>query len=80
MPNQFLDDFYKIFNHTTIHDNEINIDLDIVIKWLSITKYGAKNTLLKSYKKDTDYTIKKILSKKALVDIIKKNLYISRLF
>ena len=44
IPNQFLDDFYKIFNHTTINSNEINIDLDNVIKWLNITKYGAKNT------------------------------------
>jgi hypothetical protein len=28
IPNQFLDDFYKIFNHTTIDSNEINIDLE----------------------------------------------------
>jgi phage anti-repressor protein len=60
IPNQFLDDFYKIFNHTTINSNEINIDLDNVIKWLNITKYGAKNTLKKSYKKDIDYKILKI--------------------
>lgn len=60
IPNQFLDDFYKIFNHTTINSNEINIDLDNVIKWLNITKYGAKNTLKKSYKKDIDYKIIKL--------------------
>ena len=45
IPNNFLDDFYKIFNNTSLDSNEINIDLDNVIKWLHITKYGAKNTL-----------------------------------
>jgi superfamily II DNA or RNA helicase/phage anti-repressor protein len=58
--NQFLDDFYKIFNHSTINSNEININLDDVIKWLQIQKHGAKTTLLKTYKKDIDYEIKKI--------------------
>jgi hypothetical protein len=60
IPNQFLDDFYKIFNHTTINSNEINIDLDNVIKWLQIKKHSAKDTLKKSYKKDIDYKILKI--------------------
>jgi len=64
IPNQFLDDFYKIFSHTTINSNEINIDLDNVIKWLDIQKHGAKNTLTKSYKKDIDYKIKKVIKKK----------------
>ena len=64
IPNQFLDDFYKIFSHTTINSNEINIDLDNVIKWLHIQKHGAKNTLLKSYKKDIDYQIKRVIKKK----------------
>ena len=64
IPNQFLDDFYKIFNHSTINSNEINIDLDDVIKWLQIQKHGAKTTLLKTYKKNIDYEIKKIYKPK----------------
>lgn len=68
IPTQFLDDFYKIFNHTTINSTEINIDLDNVIKWLDIQKHGAKNTLLKSYKKDIDYQIKRVIKKKVQVD------------
>jgi len=64
IPNQFLDDFYKIFNHSTINSNEINIDLDDVIKWLQIQKHGAKTTLLKTYKKGIDYEIKKIYKPK----------------
>ena len=64
IPNQFLDDFYKIFNHTTIGSNEINIDLDNVIKWLQIKKQSAKDTLTKSYKKNIDYQIKRVIKKK----------------
>jgi phage anti-repressor protein/predicted GIY-YIG superfamily endonuclease len=64
IPNQFLDDFYKIFNHTVIDSNEINIDLDNVIKWLQIKKQSAKDTLTKSYKKNIDYQIKRVIKKK----------------
>jgi phage anti-repressor protein/predicted GIY-YIG superfamily endonuclease len=60
IPNQFLDDFYKIFNNNSLNSNEININLDNVIKWLDIQKHGAKNTLVKSYKKNIDYTIEKV--------------------
>jgi hypothetical protein len=55
--------FYKIFNHTTIDSNEINIDLDNVIKWLQIKKQSAKHTLTKSYKKNIDYQIKRVINK-----------------
>jgi hypothetical protein len=64
IPNQFLDDFYKIFSHVKMTNNEINIDLDNVIKWLKIKKQSAKDTLTKSYKKDIDYQIKKVIKKK----------------
>ena len=63
IPNQFLDDFYKIFNNTTLDNNQININLDIVIKWLNIQKHSAKDTLVKSYRKNIDYTILKIKKK-----------------
>ena len=59
IPNNFLDDFYKIFNNTSLDSNEINIDLDNVIKWLQIQKHSAKDTLIKTYKKDIDYKIEK---------------------
>jgi phage anti-repressor protein/predicted GIY-YIG superfamily endonuclease len=38
--------------------------LDNVIKWLDIQKHGAKTTLLKSYKKNIDYQIKRVIKKK----------------
>lgn len=61
IPNNFLDDFYKIFNNTSLDSNEINIDLDNVIKWLQIQKHSAKDTLIKTYKKDIDYKIDKVI-------------------
>jgi phage anti-repressor protein len=60
IPNQFLDDYYSIINSSSQISNAIDIDLDIVIKWLGIQKHGAKNTLIKSYKKNIDYTINKV--------------------
>ena len=38
--------------------------MDNVIKWLDIQKHGAKTTLLKSYKKNIDYQIKRVIKKK----------------
>ena len=64
IPNQFLDDFNKIFEHTSIDSKEINIDLDNVIKWLNIQKHSAKDTLVKSYKKGIDYEITKVIKLK----------------
>ena len=65
IPNQFLDDFYKIFNNcTSLNSNEINIDLDNVIKWLHIRKRSAKDTLTKSYKKNIDYKLEKVIKLK----------------
>jgi len=66
IPNQFLDDFYKIFNKNNIDSNEINIDLDQVIKWLKIQKHGIKKTLLKSYIQNVDYTITKVIKPKGI--------------
>ena len=77
IPNQFLDDFYKIFNHTIIDSNEINIDLDNVIKWLQIKKQSAKDTLTKSYKKNIDYKILKIKKQHGSGGHNKEKIYIT---
>ena len=57
VPNQFIEDFYKITNYKEINNNEMTIDLNDVVKWLVIQKHGAKKTLKKSYIKDVDYKI-----------------------
>jgi len=60
IPNQFLDDFFKLFNHQLIDDTEKIINLENVAKWLEVQKHKLKETLLKSYVKDVDYNISRV--------------------
>jgi len=64
VPNQFIDDFFNLMDYKNIESTEKIVDLDKVIKWLAITKGMAKKTLVKSYRKNIDYVIKKVLPKK----------------
>ena len=64
IPNQFIDDFFNLTNYQDIESNEKIVDLDKVIKWLNINKGMAKKTLIKSYKKNIDYTITKVYKPK----------------
>ena len=57
VPNQFIEDFYKLTDYKEINNNEMTIDLNDVIKWLVIQKHSAKDTLKKSYIKNVDYKI-----------------------
>jgi phage anti-repressor protein len=57
--NSFIDDFFSINNYTDFSNNFI-INLDIVSKWLEVHKGNIKNTLIKSYKKNIDYTVERI--------------------
>ena len=59
IPNQFIEDFFNLMNYKDIESNEKIIDLDKVIKWLNINKNMAKKTLIKSYRKNIDYIVKK---------------------
>ena len=60
IPNQFLDDFFKLFNYESIDNTEKIVNGNDVIKWLDIHKHNLKKTLKKSYIKDVDYNISKI--------------------
>ena len=60
IPNQFLDDFFNLLDYKEIESNQKTIELDKVVKWLDINKHKAKKTLIKSYKKNIDYIIKKV--------------------
>ena len=64
IPNQFLDDFFKLFNYESIDNTEKIVNGNDVIKWLDIHKHNLKKTLKKSYIKDVDYTISKIIKLK----------------
>ena len=59
IPNQFLDDFFKLFNYESNNTKEKIINSNNVIKWLDIHKHNFKKTLKKSYIKDIDYSISK---------------------
>lgn len=58
IPNAFIDDFHQVYNR--IAQDEFIIDLDIVSKWLNVRKDLLKDTLVKSYEIDVDYSIEKI--------------------
>lgn len=64
VPTQFIDDFFKLMDYNDIESSKQIIDLDKVVKWLNINKAMAKKTLLKSYRKNIDYTITKVYKPK----------------
>jgi len=65
LPDKFLDEYFELINYKIddISDEKI-VDLDNVIKWLDISKHKAKETLIKSYWKNIDFIIKKVVKPK----------------
>jgi len=61
VPNQFIDDFFSLMDYKEIESSEKIVDLDKAVKWLNINKHKAKETLIKSYRKNIDYTITKTI-------------------
>ena len=58
IPNQFIDEFFKILNYNEY--NEIFfIDFDKVVKWLGQRKDSTKRTLIDNFVKNVDYTLEK---------------------
>ena len=49
-------------DYKEFESNEKIVDLDRLVKWLDIDKSMAKKTLLKSYRKNIDFTIKKVVT------------------
>ena len=64
VPNQFIDDFFSLMDYKEFESNEKIVDLDRLVKWLDIDKSMAKKTLMKSYRKNIDFIIKKIVKTK----------------
>ncbi len=60
IPNQFIDDFFKLFDYKNINSEEKIVDLDNVVKWLESNKHKLKKTIINSYKENIDYSIKKV--------------------
>jgi len=57
LSNEFIDDFYNIYNFNEYNNNDFIIDLDIIIKWLDMRKYDLKKTLERTYMINIDYII-----------------------
>lgn len=54
--NEFIDDFFSIYDYTTLQTDFI-IDVDKIAIWLGMTKGNIKKTLVRSYTKNIDYKI-----------------------
>jgi len=59
LSNDFIDDFYSIYDFNELNNNNFIINLEIISKWLKSKKGKLKETLLKSYNKNIDWIIKK---------------------
>jgi phage anti-repressor protein len=57
LSNEFIDDFYNIYNFNEYNNNDFIIDLEIIIKWLDMRKYDLKKTLERTYMINIDYII-----------------------
>ena len=68
--NKFIDDFFGLCTVETASD-EFIVDLDVLSSWLDAQKCHLKETLMRTYKEDIDYTVQKI-KKVRLVHHLKK--------
>ena len=59
LSNEFIDDFYAIYDFNESDNNDFIINLELIAKWLSSKKGKLKKTLLKSYDQDIDWIIHK---------------------
>ena len=57
--NDFIDDFYNIYDPDSKTYNDFSIDIEIVSKWLNSKKGKLKETLINTYNKNIDYKITK---------------------
>ena len=58
LSDDFIDDFYNIYDYNESNNNDFIINLDIISLWLDTRKRKLKETLTKSYNKNIDYIIK----------------------
>ena len=58
LTNEFIEDFYKIYDYNEKNNDNFIIDLEIIARWLESEKGKLKKTLTNSYLKSVDYIIK----------------------
>ena len=59
LSNDFIDDFYTIYDFNEYNNDDFIINIDKVTKWLESKKSRIKETLVNTYNKDIDYKISK---------------------
>lgn len=59
LSNEFIDDFYAIYDFNESDNNDFIINLELIAKWLKSEKGKLKKTLLKTYDQNIDWVIKK---------------------
>jgi phage anti-repressor protein len=57
--NDFIDDFYNIYDPDKNTLNNFSINIEIVAKWINSKKGTLKSTLINTYTKNIDYNITK---------------------
>ena len=66
LSNDFIDDFYTIYDFNEYNNNDLIINIDIVAKWLNSKKGKIKETLVNSYHINIDYKISKQIQNKKI--------------
>ena len=59
LSNEFINDFYEIYDFNEYNNNDFIINLDLISFWLETRKSKLKETLLNSYNLNIDYKISK---------------------
>jgi len=59
LSNEFIDDFYEIYDFNESNNDEFIINLELIVKWLNTKKGKIKKTLLNSYTQNIDWITKK---------------------
>ena len=59
LSNDFIDDFYTIYDFNDYNNNDFIINIDVISKWLDSKKGKIKETLVNSYHPNIDYKISK---------------------
>ena len=57
--NNFIDDFYNIYDPDKNILNDFSINIDTIAKWINSKKGKLKETLVNTYTKNIDYKITK---------------------
>ena len=59
LSNEFIDDFYAIYDFNEYNNDDFIININVIVKWLKSRKSRIKDTLTTSYNLNIDYKVSK---------------------